>query len=254
MIQLALNHEYVLNPEVVVTSGLSTLCIGIIRSRVQNKHKIDDAVNNISWFCFLLSQLKIMTFTVQNSSCRVRIRHGSVYNLNSLNWQGQPTDPRTILYVRKLLISHYHSSPILDIMKSKSNPDILKMAAAAAKRSERTMRSKVGFHRHTQWHQFFIPFRTADQRCPTRVDLNGLLPSSGHMRHCMLHCTPAVALLTGSIHRRISCIFVMQQEQCGVCAVTHTCWCDFFFFFPPLLFSVCESWHALGQLGAAEDA
>ncbi|MGH0150060.1 UNVERIFIED_CONTAM: hypothetical protein FKN15_045573 [Acipenser sinensis] len=30
-----------------------------------------------------------------------------------------------------------------DIMKSKSNPDILKMAAAAAKRSERTMRSKV---------------------------------------------------------------------------------------------------------------
>uniref|UniRef100_A0A668AQH6 Myosin phosphatase Rho interacting protein n=1 Tax=Myripristis murdjan TaxID=586833 RepID=A0A668AQH6_9TELE len=31
-----------------------------------------------------------------------------------------------------------------DIMKSKSNPDILKMAAAAAKRSERTMRSKVG--------------------------------------------------------------------------------------------------------------
>lgn len=29
-------------------------------------------------------------------------------------------------------------------MKSKSNPDILKMAAAAAKRSERTMRSKVG--------------------------------------------------------------------------------------------------------------
>lgn len=31
----------------------------------------------------------------------------------------------------------------LDIMKSKSNPDILKMAAAAAKRSERTMRSKV---------------------------------------------------------------------------------------------------------------
>ncbi|XP_019720026.1 myosin phosphatase Rho-interacting protein isoform X4 [Hippocampus comes] len=29
-----------------------------------------------------------------------------------------------------------------DIMKSKSNPDILKMAAAAAKRSERTMRSK----------------------------------------------------------------------------------------------------------------
>uniref|UniRef100_A0A672FQJ5 Myosin phosphatase Rho-interacting protein-like n=1 Tax=Salarias fasciatus TaxID=181472 RepID=A0A672FQJ5_SALFA len=30
----------------------------------------------------------------------------------------------------------------LDIMKSKSNPDILKMAAAAAKRSERTMRSK----------------------------------------------------------------------------------------------------------------
>uniref|UniRef100_A0A8C4EKV0 Myosin phosphatase Rho interacting protein n=1 Tax=Dicentrarchus labrax TaxID=13489 RepID=A0A8C4EKV0_DICLA len=32
-----------------------------------------------------------------------------------------------------------------DIMKSKSNPDILKMAAAAAKRSERTMRSKVGF-------------------------------------------------------------------------------------------------------------
>uniref|UniRef100_A0A8C5EWY0 Myosin phosphatase Rho-interacting protein-like n=1 Tax=Gouania willdenowi TaxID=441366 RepID=A0A8C5EWY0_GOUWI len=32
-----------------------------------------------------------------------------------------------------------------DIMKSKSNPDILRMAAAAAKRSERTMRSKVGF-------------------------------------------------------------------------------------------------------------
>lgn len=32
-----------------------------------------------------------------------------------------------------------------DIMKSKSNPDILKMAAAAAKRSERTMRSKVSF-------------------------------------------------------------------------------------------------------------
>lgn len=32
-----------------------------------------------------------------------------------------------------------------DIMKSKSNPDILKMAAAAAKRSERTLRSKVGF-------------------------------------------------------------------------------------------------------------
>uniref|UniRef100_A0A673W115 Myosin phosphatase Rho interacting protein n=1 Tax=Salmo trutta TaxID=8032 RepID=A0A673W115_SALTR len=30
-----------------------------------------------------------------------------------------------------------------DIMKSKSNPDILKMAAAAAKRTERTMRSKV---------------------------------------------------------------------------------------------------------------
>ncbi|CDR01210.1 unnamed protein product [Oncorhynchus mykiss] len=29
-----------------------------------------------------------------------------------------------------------------DIMKSKSNPDILKMAAAAAKRIERTMRSK----------------------------------------------------------------------------------------------------------------
>uniref|UniRef100_A0A8C1AN44 Myosin phosphatase Rho interacting protein n=1 Tax=Cyprinus carpio carpio TaxID=630221 RepID=A0A8C1AN44_CYPCA len=35
-----------------------------------------------------------------------------------------------------------------DIMKSKSNPDILKMAAAAAKRSERTMRSKVGFLTH----------------------------------------------------------------------------------------------------------
>uniref|UniRef100_A0A4W4ERC4 PH domain-containing protein n=1 Tax=Electrophorus electricus TaxID=8005 RepID=A0A4W4ERC4_ELEEL len=34
-----------------------------------------------------------------------------------------------------------------DIMKSKSNPDILKMAAAAAKRSERTMRSKVGVMR-----------------------------------------------------------------------------------------------------------
>uniref|UniRef100_A0A8C2JWV2 Myosin phosphatase Rho interacting protein n=1 Tax=Cyprinus carpio TaxID=7962 RepID=A0A8C2JWV2_CYPCA len=37
-----------------------------------------------------------------------------------------------------------------DIMKSKSNPDILKMAAAAAKRSERTMRSKVGFLTHVQ--------------------------------------------------------------------------------------------------------
>uniref|UniRef100_A0A8C9U0I5 Myosin phosphatase Rho interacting protein n=1 Tax=Scleropages formosus TaxID=113540 RepID=A0A8C9U0I5_SCLFO len=36
-----------------------------------------------------------------------------------------------------------------DIMKSKSNPDILKMAAAAAKRSERTMRSKVG-NKHRQ--------------------------------------------------------------------------------------------------------
>uniref|UniRef100_A0A8C2G1U9 Myosin phosphatase Rho interacting protein n=1 Tax=Cyprinus carpio TaxID=7962 RepID=A0A8C2G1U9_CYPCA len=32
-----------------------------------------------------------------------------------------------------------------DIMKSKSNPEILKMAAAAAKRSERSLRSKVGF-------------------------------------------------------------------------------------------------------------
>lgn len=31
----------------------------------------------------------------------------------------------------------------VDIMKSKSNPDILKMAAVAAKRSERTLRSKV---------------------------------------------------------------------------------------------------------------
>nr|XP_020442652.1 myosin phosphatase Rho-interacting protein-like isoform X2 [Monopterus albus] len=37
-----------------------------------------------------------------------------------------------------------------DIMKSKSNPDILKMAAAAAKRSERTMRSK-SVSRDTSW-------------------------------------------------------------------------------------------------------
>ncbi|KAJ8246368.1 hypothetical protein GJAV_G00266950 [Gymnothorax javanicus] len=37
-----------------------------------------------------------------------------------------------------------------DIMKSKSNPDILKMAAAAAKRSERTMRSKFA-NRHMPW-------------------------------------------------------------------------------------------------------
>uniref|UniRef100_A0A669DHV3 Myosin phosphatase Rho interacting protein n=1 Tax=Oreochromis niloticus TaxID=8128 RepID=A0A669DHV3_ORENI len=35
-----------------------------------------------------------------------------------------------------------------DIMKSKSNPDILKMAAAAAKRSERTMRSKLLWSSH----------------------------------------------------------------------------------------------------------
>lgn len=46
-------------------------------------------------------------------------------------------DPRTRSYVSKRI-------SFLDIMKSKSNPDILKMAAAAAKRSERTMRSKVG--------------------------------------------------------------------------------------------------------------
>uniref|UniRef100_A0A671KHQ8 Myosin phosphatase Rho-interacting protein-like n=1 Tax=Sinocyclocheilus anshuiensis TaxID=1608454 RepID=A0A671KHQ8_9TELE len=37
-----------------------------------------------------------------------------------------------------------------DIMKSKSNPDIVKMAAAAAKCSERTMRSKVGFQTRVQ--------------------------------------------------------------------------------------------------------
>lgn len=40
-------------------------------------------------------------------------------------------------------------------MKSKSNPDILKMAAAAAKRSERTMRSKVGSrHKRTVFLNF----------------------------------------------------------------------------------------------------
>ncbi len=38
-------------------------------------------------------------------------------------------------------------------MKSKSNPDILKMAAEAAKRSERTMRSKVGFHTRVQYQE-----------------------------------------------------------------------------------------------------
>uniref|UniRef100_A0A672FMT0 Myosin phosphatase Rho-interacting protein-like n=1 Tax=Salarias fasciatus TaxID=181472 RepID=A0A672FMT0_SALFA len=43
-----------------------------------------------------------------------------------------------------------------DIMKSKSNPDILKMAAAAAKRSERTMRSKVGFGWESFIHLFLI--------------------------------------------------------------------------------------------------
>uniref|UniRef100_A0A8C2HR35 Myosin phosphatase Rho interacting protein n=1 Tax=Cyprinus carpio TaxID=7962 RepID=A0A8C2HR35_CYPCA len=37
-----------------------------------------------------------------------------------------------------------------DIMKSKSNPEILKMAAAAAKRSERSLRSKVGFQTRVQ--------------------------------------------------------------------------------------------------------
>uniref|UniRef100_A0A8C1NDT7 Myosin phosphatase Rho interacting protein n=1 Tax=Cyprinus carpio TaxID=7962 RepID=A0A8C1NDT7_CYPCA len=37
-----------------------------------------------------------------------------------------------------------------DIMKSKSNPEILKMAAAAAKRSERSLRSKVGFQTRIQ--------------------------------------------------------------------------------------------------------
>lgn len=52
--------------------------------------------------------------------------------------------------------------------------------------------------------------------------LKGLLPSSGHTQHCMLHCTPTIASLTGNIHPRISCIVVMQQERCSVCGVTHT--------------------------------
>uniref|UniRef100_A0A8C1VQW1 Myosin phosphatase Rho interacting protein n=1 Tax=Cyprinus carpio TaxID=7962 RepID=A0A8C1VQW1_CYPCA len=38
-----------------------------------------------------------------------------------------------------------------DIMKSKSNPEILKMAAAAAKRSERSLRSKVEFREKLNW-------------------------------------------------------------------------------------------------------
>uniref|UniRef100_A0A671KIR0 Myosin phosphatase Rho-interacting protein-like n=1 Tax=Sinocyclocheilus anshuiensis TaxID=1608454 RepID=A0A671KIR0_9TELE len=47
-----------------------------------------------------------------------------------------------------------------DIMKSKSNPDIVKMAAAAAKCSERTMRSKVGFQ--TRVHQLSARFENSD--------------------------------------------------------------------------------------------
>ncbi|XP_064179093.1 myosin phosphatase Rho-interacting protein isoform X6 [Anguilla rostrata] len=49
-----------------------------------------------------------------------------------------------------------------DIMKSKSNPDILKMAAAAAKRSERTMRSK----RHRERHVLAVVWRVRQLETP----------------------------------------------------------------------------------------
>lgn len=41
--------------------------VGFVRSHVlRAEHEIDDAVSNISWFCFPLSKLKIMAFIVLN--------------------------------------------------------------------------------------------------------------------------------------------------------------------------------------------
>ena len=62
-------------------------------------------------------------------------------NVRVLSWEQLCVNP---LSTGSLYFNSDTISPV-DIMKSKSNPDILKMAAAAAKRSERTLRSKVGF-------------------------------------------------------------------------------------------------------------
>lgn len=172
---------------------------------------------------------------------------------------------------------------LLDIMKSKSNPDILKMAAAAAKRSERTMRSKVGFLMKSQMnasshcgvksgcfeqsHPMCHITLSATYLEPTEQSCFGFrgVPSNkkfkGTCCHLLVTCSTACSTACPLLHHSWQCpcwaafdfsmLWLNQNYSLGIVmqlkhhsSLTHTCWCVF-----PLLSSVCESWHALGQLG-----
>lgn len=85
-----------------------------------------------------------------------------------------------------------------------------------------------------------------------------LLPSTGHVQHCIQHCMPTDALLTGSVLQ--SCILFLNvrtpsELRLGIVmtpkhhsSLTHTCWCVF----PPLVLSL---WVVTcpGTVRAAED-
>lgn len=158
------------------------------------------------------------------------MRHGSVYNLNSLSWQGQPTEG--IVNHSLSFISYFRYN---EIKKQPRHPED---GSSCSQTFGANYEVKGRF---SQTHTVTSILHSIQVRRPKvsqPSSLKELLPSSGHMRHCTLHCTPAVSSLTGSIHPKISCIVVMQQEHCGVCGVTHTFWCDFFFFFPPSVLSL----------------
>lgn len=124
-------------------------------------------------------------------------------------------------------------------MKSKSNPDILKMAAAAAKRSERTMRSKVSFQLSQLSASSRSPMsRIEDSRQQVshrtlRSSFKCFTPSTACLWYYMPHCVPTVAsLLAASL---LACILLLWcNRNCGVSDLTHT----LLVCFPPSVFSL----------------
>lgn len=144
-------------------------------------------------------------------------------------------------------------------MKSKSNPDILKMAAAAAKRSERTMRSKVCFLFLTGWflplNQPSSPSRVKPGRVVNRLTHSGsspaththtymwgfpikqkvymhLSPSTGRLQHCTQHlhacCFISLARVPDGLPFLVSHVVTPSKLKSAVQSNTLLLVCVFF--------------------------
>lgn len=102
-------------------------------------------------------------------------------------------------------------------------------AAAAQSQSDSSPAFSIAFPHHTKPEKNFAMTCCHLQVTSTVACCTACLPTTLNWSMLWLHQSCSLGIVLQMKHRS---------------SLTHICWCVF-----PLLSSVCESWHALGQLG-----